>query len=71
MRSNHEEQFSIFLKLSCNDQVHIAIAKECQTQRGRWQCRQRYSKERIAEHNEWVKTHKGLLYKFKLKEEVI
>ena len=62
-----ETMFRIFLSLSCIDQIHIAIARESQTQRGRWNCKKRYSKERIEEHNEWVKTHTGLLEKFNLK----
>lgn len=72
MTTPHSEAlFRLWLQLSCNDQIHIAIARECQTQRGRCECKQRYSAERIAEHNEWVKTHAGLLDKFKLKGEVI
>lgn len=62
-----EERYRTFISLPCVDQIHIAIARECQTQRGKWQCKQRYSKERITEHNEWVKANRELLAKFKLK----
>ena len=62
-----QEMREIFNKLPASDQIHIAIARECQTQRGKWDCKLRYSRERLDEHNEWVKSNKALLTKFNLK----
>jgi hypothetical protein len=62
-----EAMLATFLSLDNIDQIHVAIARECQTQRGKWRCTQRYSRERLDEHNEWVKANKELLAKFNLK----
>lgn len=67
MTHTTEAMLATFLSLDNIDQIHVAIARECQTQRGKWRCKQRYSRERLDEHNDWVKTHKGLLEKFNLK----
>jgi len=62
-----QEMRDMFNKLTPSEQIHIAIARECQTQRGKWDCKLRYSRERLDEHNEWVKSNRALLTKFNLK----
>lgn len=62
-----KEMREMFSKLPPSDQIHIAIARESQSQRGKWDCKLRYSRERLDEHNEWVKANRALLTKFNLK----
>ena len=65
-KSRADEMKAYFLKLSPIDQIHIAIERESQTERGTVNVQRRYSRERIETHNEWRKQHRGLLELFNL-----
>lgn len=63
-----QEMREMFKKLPPNDQIHIAIERECKTLRGMWRASKRYSREKIAEHEEWRESHTDLLALFNLFE---
>ena len=65
-KTRADEMRAYFLKLSSDDQIHIAIERESKTDRGIVNTQHRYSRERIQRHSEWKKTHKELLNLFNL-----
>lgn len=66
-KSRAEEMKALFIQLSPDNQIHIAIERESRTERGYRDTQNRYSRERIRQHDEWIRTHKDLLSIFNLR----
>ena len=65
-KTRAEEYKALFFKLSPENQIHIAIERESKSDRGFRDCQNRYSRDRMTEHEAWKKTHKELLDYFNL-----
>lgn len=65
-KSRADELREVFKRLCPEDQIHIAIERECRTERGYRDAQNRYSRDRLRQHDEWTKSHRLLLETFNL-----